>query len=69
VNFLYGEALMKERNDWAGAAAAFRAELEIDPNHYGVELLLGTLLREGGEADGRCRGSSTRRGCAATTSR
>jgi tetratricopeptide (TPR) repeat protein len=51
VNFLYGEALMKERNDWAGAAAAFRAELEIDPNHYESNLLLGTLLREGGQAD------------------
>ena len=51
VNFLYGEALMKERNDWAGAAAAFRAELEIDPNHYESNLLLGTLLREGGQAE------------------
>ena len=51
VNFLYGEALMKERNDWAGAASAFRAELEIDPNHYESNLLLGTLLREGGQAD------------------
>jgi tetratricopeptide (TPR) repeat protein len=51
VNFLYGEALMKERNDWAGAATAFRAELAIDPNHYESNLLLGTLLREGGQAD------------------
>jgi tetratricopeptide (TPR) repeat protein len=51
VNFLYGEALMKERNDWAGAAAAFRAELEIDPNHYESNLLLGTILREGGQTD------------------
>lgn len=51
VNFLYGEALMKERNDWAGAAVAFRNELEIDPNHYESNLLLGTLLREGGQAD------------------
>ena len=49
VNFLYGEALMKGRNDWAGAAVAFRAELEIDPNHYESNLLLGTLLREGGQ--------------------
>jgi predicted Zn-dependent protease len=48
VNFLYGEALMKERNDWEGAAAAFRAELEIDPNHFESNLLLGTLLREEG---------------------
>jgi tetratricopeptide (TPR) repeat protein len=51
VNFLYGEALMKERNDWAGAAAAFRAELEIDPNHFESNLLLGTLLREGGQSE------------------
>ena len=51
VSFLYGEALMKERNDWAGAAAAFRAELDIDPNHYESNLLLGTLLREGGQVD------------------
>jgi protein O-GlcNAc transferase len=48
VNFLYGEAVMKERNDWAGAAAAFRDELETDPNHYESNLLLGTLLREEG---------------------
>ena len=51
MNFLYGEALMKERNDWAGAAAAFRAELEIDPNHFESNLLLGTLLREGGQSE------------------
>jgi len=51
VNYLYGEALMKERNDWSGAAAAFRAELALDPNHYESNLLLGTLLREGGHAD------------------
>jgi len=51
VSFLYGEALMKERNDWSGAAAAFRAELALDPNHYESNLLLGTLLREGGHAD------------------
>jgi tetratricopeptide (TPR) repeat protein len=41
----------QECNDWAGAAAAFRAELEVDPNHYESSLLLGTLLREGGQAD------------------
>jgi tetratricopeptide (TPR) repeat protein len=51
VNFLYGEALMKERNDWEGAAEAFRAELAIDPNHYESNLLLGTLLREGGQPE------------------
>ena len=46
VNFLYGESLMRNRNDWAGAAAAFRRELEIDPNHFESNLLLGNLLRE-----------------------
>lgn len=51
VSFLLGEALMKERNDWAGASEAFRAELAIDPNHYESNLLLGTLLREGGHAE------------------
>ena len=51
VNFLYGEALMKERNDWAGAASAFHAELAIDPNHYESNLLLGTLLREEGRTE------------------
>ena len=51
VNFLYGEALMKDSNDWSGAAAAFRAELEIDPNHFESNLLLGTLLREGGQTE------------------
>ncbi len=49
VNFLYGECLMKQKNDWAGAAAAFRQELEGDPNHYESNLLLGTLLREEGK--------------------
>ena len=48
VNYLYGEALMKERSDWEGAARAFRAELAIDPNHFESNLLLGTLLREEG---------------------
>jgi superkiller protein 3 len=47
VNFLYGRCLM-ERSDWAGAAAAFRQELEIDPNHFESNLMLGNLLREGG---------------------
>ncbi len=48
VNFLYGEALMKDTNDWEGAKAAFRAELAIDPSHFEANLLLGTLLREEG---------------------
>ena len=46
ANFLYGESLMRDRNDWAGAADAFRRELEIDPNHFESNLLLGNLLRE-----------------------
>ncbi len=48
VNFLYGRCLM-ERSDWAGAAAAFRQELEIDPNHFESNLMLGNLLREEGK--------------------
>jgi Flp pilus assembly protein TadD len=49
VNYLYGEALMRERNDWEAAAAAFRAELELDRNHFESNLLLGNLLRQGGQ--------------------
>lgn len=48
VNFLYGEAVMKESNDWEGAKAAFRAELALNPSHFEANLLLGTLLREEG---------------------
>jgi tetratricopeptide (TPR) repeat protein len=48
VSFLYGESLMHERNDWAGAAAAFREELRRNPNHFESNLLLGNLLREEG---------------------
>ncbi|HUL80365.1 MAG TPA: tetratricopeptide repeat protein [Vicinamibacteria bacterium] len=48
VNFVTGQCLMAdERSDWAGAMAAFRRELEIDPNHFESNLLLGNLLREG----------------------
>jgi tetratricopeptide (TPR) repeat protein len=48
VNFLYGEALMKDTNDWEGAKAAFRDELALNPSHFEANLLLGTLLREEG---------------------
>jgi len=51
VHFLYGKALMRDRNDWAGAEAAFRAELAIDPNDFGSNLMLGTLLREAGHTE------------------
>lgn len=49
VNYLYGEALMRETSDWEAATAAFRAELEIDRNHFESNLLLGNLLRQGGK--------------------
>jgi tetratricopeptide (TPR) repeat protein len=44
-SFLRGQCLM-ERNDWAGAADAFGAELERNPNHFEAQLMYGTLLRE-----------------------
>ncbi|HXK08954.1 MAG TPA: tetratricopeptide repeat protein [Vicinamibacteria bacterium] len=48
VNFVTGQCLMAdERSDWAGAMEAFRRELEIDPNHFESNLLLGSLLHEG----------------------
>ena len=49
VNYLSGVCLMQERSDWAGAAAAFRREIEIDPNHFESNLFLGNLLRQEGE--------------------
>lgn len=49
VNYFVGEALMRGREDWAGAAAALRLELETNPYHYESNLLLGTLLLEGGQ--------------------
>jgi tetratricopeptide (TPR) repeat protein len=52
VNFLNGQCLMDDkRNDWTGAADAFRAELAVDPNHFEANLYLGDLLREGGRHD------------------
>jgi tetratricopeptide (TPR) repeat protein len=48
VNYLSGVCLMQERSDWAGAAAAFRREIAIDPNHFESNLFLGNLLRQEG---------------------
>jgi tetratricopeptide (TPR) repeat protein len=48
VNYLSGVCLMQERRDWAGAASAFRREIEIDPNHFESNLSLGNLLRQEG---------------------
>ena len=47
VNYLKGSCL-KTQGDWAGAAEAFRRELEIDASHYESNLNLGNLLREEG---------------------
>jgi tetratricopeptide (TPR) repeat protein len=52
VNFLHGQCLMDSNiNDWNGASEAFRRELEVDPNHFEANLLLGSLLREGGKPE------------------
>jgi len=48
LHYLLGDALMRGREDWAAASAAFDAELEGNPYHYESNLLLGTLLFEGG---------------------
>jgi tetratricopeptide (TPR) repeat protein len=48
VNYLSGVCLMQEQSDWAGAASAFRREIEIDPNHFESNLFLGNLLRQEG---------------------
>ena len=48
ASFLYGLGLMNDVNDWAGAEAAFRKELEVNPTHFETNLLLGNLLRTNG---------------------
>jgi tetratricopeptide (TPR) repeat protein len=48
ANFLHGLSLMNDASDWAGAEAAFRKELDVDPNHFETNLLLGNLLRTKG---------------------
>jgi Flp pilus assembly protein TadD len=50
AGFLRGQCLMED-NDWAGAVAAFRDEVAVDPNHFEAQLLLGTLLREENHAE------------------
>jgi tetratricopeptide (TPR) repeat protein len=50
VNYLHGKCLMEDQvSDWAGAAAAFRRELAVNPSHFESNLLLGELLRQEGE--------------------
>jgi tetratricopeptide (TPR) repeat protein len=48
VNYLSGVCLMQEQSDWAGAAEAFRREIEINPNHFESNLFLGNLLHQEG---------------------
>jgi tetratricopeptide (TPR) repeat protein len=50
LNYLQGECLRTQGN-WAGAAEAFRRELEVDPNHLESNLHLGNILREEGRYD------------------
>ena len=50
AHFLLGQSLL-EKSDWEGAAAAFRQEVEIDPNHFESNLMLGNLLRKEGRHD------------------
>jgi tetratricopeptide (TPR) repeat protein len=56
VNYLDGKCLMEEPvSDWAGAAEAFRRELEINPSHFESNLLLGELLRQEGRNEDALR--------------
>jgi tetratricopeptide (TPR) repeat protein len=49
---LLGRCLMDDkRSDFAGAIDAFRRELAGDPNHFESNLFLGSLLREGAQAE------------------
>lgn len=50
LNYLQGECLRTQGN-WAGAADAFRRELDVDPNHLEANLHLGNILREEGRYD------------------
>jgi len=50
ASFLRGQCLMA-RNDWAGAEAAFRDEIAIDPNHFEAHLLLAGLLHDAGRKE------------------
>jgi tetratricopeptide (TPR) repeat protein len=50
LNFMQGQCLMGSR-DWEGAARAFRAELDINPNHFEACLMLGTLRKDEGRYD------------------
>jgi tetratricopeptide (TPR) repeat protein len=47
VNYLSGVCLMQD-SDWEDAAAAFRREIALDPNHFEANLFLGNLLRQEG---------------------
>jgi tetratricopeptide (TPR) repeat protein len=47
LNYMQGQCLMGTR-DWEGAARAFRAELDVNPNHFEACLMLGTLRKDEG---------------------
>jgi tetratricopeptide (TPR) repeat protein len=50
LNFAFGQCLLSSR-DWEGAGRAFRDELELNPNHFESNLLLGNLRRDEGRYD------------------